>query len=102
MMKTYLKKRIERRQFHQENVQLMPPETHRITGWDELVKYLGWQKEKINRWMKLEGFPKPVHHYRQKSDHSGNRPGDPLVRQNVWRRVSVWDKRDIGDWLARR
>lgn len=94
-MKAYLLERIERRKLHHSNTQLLPPETHRIVGWTDLSIYVGYNREKINKWIKLEGFPKGKHHYRQKTDANNH-------RQNVWRRVAVWDKRDIGDWFARR
>lgn len=80
---------------HEENLKNLPAETHRVTGWAELVKHTGYNRELLGRWIKMQGFPPPEFHYRQKTDITKR-------RENVWRRVAMWDKRKVGDWFKGR
>lgn len=90
-LKTLEIKRAWRRFEHEENLKNLPDLTHRITGWDQLVSYTGVNREKLNRLVKLYGFPAPRFVYRQKADATRH-------RANTWRKTAVWDKREIGDW----
>lgn len=84
-------KRLWRAAEHEENLKNLPDLTHRITGWDQLVQYTGVNREKLNRLIKMHGFPKPRFIYRQKADQTRH-------QAITWRRTAVWDKREIGDW----
>lgn len=94
-MKNYEKERVKRRELHAANLLLLPPECYRITGWRELVEYTDTCIEMVRRLIKMEGFPGPVFIYRQKTDETKR-------RENVWRRVAMWDKREVSDWLKQK
>lgn len=95
LLKSNQIQRLWRAAEHEENLKNLPDLTHRITGWDQLVAYTGVNREKLNRLVKMYGFPPPRFVYRQKADATRH-------RSNTWRRTAVWDKRVVGDWVKQR
>lgn len=63
------------------------PQTHRISGWSKLAEFTGYPRDRLNRWIKLEGLAPPLYYWVKTEN------------KQVWRKLPIWDKRHIGDWF---